>query len=55
VRLGVEMTASDDRRQIVITSISPGKNISHIIDLDAAAYSLTPTNKQVASISIFIG
>ena len=45
VRLGVEMAAGDDRRQVVIAPGAAGKDIAHVVDLDAAADFLAPANE----------
>ncbi len=55
VRLRIQVAAGNDRRKFVIASVAARKNIAHVVDFDTATDFLTPADKQVADLAVFIG
>jgi hypothetical protein len=54
-RLGVEMAADHDRRQMVLDAGTAGEHIAHLVDLDRATFLLAPGGEEVASLFVEIG
>ena len=54
-RLGVEMAAHQDRREVILNAGPSGEHVAHLVDFDRAAFLFAPSAKQFAALLVEVG